>query len=384
MQLIGFVQALLTNISAIAGLDDPQLKITPAGFLQALLENPTTTQISNLREIRGGMERELKVRYQRRGTPDEVTTIDDCDTPISPEWLETSIGRPYFSKIGIRINDSDMRKYQDEATRTLAAGQPAVPLMLALYETILTRCQGMIQHMDQNLLAAQAGNWGVNVVTGNNAAQTVTFSNTPTINDGIMKIMSDYQLNEMYETPIIVGNGAVINYNRLQSIKNGTDSGGFGANGLPKTYLDIASISKWGANKFGLFTPGMIGLVDFNKNVGSFAGEKGGAVFFTLPVPVQLANGTLSSLVFDAQLWYDKCPAFAADGTLTQDRGWNLLLSKSYGLFNAPVNMFKDTDRLKGVNGSFLYTGAALDATVVAPSANSVWTTDAAATATTP
>lgn len=375
MNLIGFVQALLINIGIIAGIDNPQYKVTPAGFLQMLMENPTTARISNAKEIRGGMERELKVRYMQRGLESQVTNVDDCETPISPEWKETSIGRTLFSKIGISISDADMRKYQDEAARTLAAGTPSAPLMVALYETILVKLQGLIQNIDGNLLAAQTATWGINAVTGVNTAQTVTFANTPTMNDGIVKMLIDYQMNEMYEAPLIVGNGAVMSYNALQSLKRGTDAGGFGSNVIPKFYTDIASISKWGANHFGMFTPGLVGLVDFNKNVGSFAGEKGGAIFFTIPVPIQLANGTLSSLVLDAQLWYEKCPVLDDTGAQVADRGWRLLLSKPYGLFNAPNDMFATGDRLAGVNGAFHYVGATQDGTIVAPATGSIWPT---------
>jgi len=373
MNLIGFVQALLVNIGVIAGIDNPQYKVTPAGFLQMLLENPTTAKISNAKDIRNGMERELKVRYMQRGLESDVTDIDDCETPITPEWKETSIGRPLFSKIGIYISDEDMRKYQNEASQTLAAGTPSAPLMVALYETILVKLQGLIQKIDGNLLSAQATRWGINAVTGANTAQTITFSNTPMMNDGIVKLLSDYQMNEMYDMPMIVGNGAVMNYNALQSLKSGNDIGGFGSNRTFRPYMDIASIGKWGANHFGVFTPGLIGFVDFNKNVGTFAGDKGGAMFFTIPVPVQLANGTLSSLVFDAQLWYEKCPIFDDGGNKIADRGWKLLLSKPYGLFNAPSDMFATGDRLAGVNGSFHYIGSTQDGTIVAPATGSIW-----------
>ncbi len=357
MNLIGFIQALLTNISNIALLDDPQYKVTPAGFLQMLLENPTTTRLSNLREIMNGQDKVLKVRYMQRGLETQVTDVDDCETPLTPEWLETEIGRPLFSKIGIYISDENMRKYQDEATQTLAAGTPSAPLMLALYETMLVKLQGLIQKIDGNLLTAQSANWGMNAVTGAITPQSVEFTNTPTINDGIVKLISDYQLNEMYDTPMIVGNGIVMNYNILQSLKRGIDDGGFGANMTFRPYLDVASIGKWGANHFGVFTPGMIGLVDFNKNVGSYAGEKGGSIFFTIPIPVRLANGVLSALTFDAQLKYEDCPIFDDNGDKIADRGWKLILSKSYGLFNAPNNMFAATDRLNGVNGTFHYIG---------------------------
>jgi hypothetical protein len=373
MNLIGFVQALLINIGILAGLDNPQYKVTPVGFLQSLLENPTTAKISNASQISAGQDKVLKVRYLQRGLESEVTDVDDCETPTSPDWKESQIGRPLFSKIGIFISDENMRKYQDEAAKTLQAGTPTSPLMVALYETLITKLQGIIQKIDGNLLSAQAAKWGVNAVTGLNAAQNINFSNTPVMNDGIVKLLTDYQLNEMVQTPLIVGNGAVMGYNTLQGLKTGTDNGGFGANQTFRFYNDVATISKWGANHFGVFAPGMIGFVDFNKNVGPYAGEKGGAIFFTIPVPVMLANGTLTQLVFDAQLQYETCPQFDEVGVKIADRGWKLIVSKSYGLFNAPNDMFAVGDRLAGVNGAFHYVGAVQNATIIAPASGSIF-----------
>lgn len=370
MNLTGFVQALLINIGVLAGLDNPQYKITPVGFLQMLLENPTTAKISNAKQIMEGAERDLKVRFATRGLESDVSSTDDCDTPTGLAFSEATIGRPLFSKLGIFISDEDMRKYQDEAQKTIAAGTPAVPMMVPLYEAILTKLNGIIQKMDANLLAAMASNWGKNAVTGSNVAQNINFSNSITMEDGVVKLISDYQLNEGYETPLIVGNGVVANYNIAQGLKKAADQFGFGANQTFRFYNDFRSATSWGANHFGVFMPGMVGMVDFNKNVGSYAGQKGGSYFFTLPVPVQLSNGQLTALTFDCQLKYNDCPV--VDGETTTPRGWNLIISKSYGLYVAPATMFASADRLSGVRGAFHYIGKfdenivkTVDATVI-------------------
>ena len=356
MNLQGFVQALLINIAVIAGLDNPQYKITPVGFMQMLLDNPTTAKISNAKEIMDGKERELKVRYAQRGLESEVSDTDDCETPLGLSYKETTIGRPLFSKMGIFISDDDFRKYQDDAQKTLAQGTPASPLMVPLYEALLVKVNGLIQKMNANLLTAQAAKWGKNSVTGCANAQTVNFGNSIGMENGVVKLITDYQNNEGVETPLIVGNGVLANYNIAQRMKTAADQFGFGSNQTFRFYNDLRSTTAWGVNHFGVFQPGMVGLVDFNKNVGPYAGEKGGSYFFTLPIPVQLANGQLSALVFDCQLKYQDCPVTV--GGVTTPRGWHLIISKSYGLFNAPSDMFAATDRLAGVNGAFHYIGA--------------------------
>ena len=357
MNLIGFVNALLINIGIIAGLNDPQYKVTPVGFLNMLMENPATTQISNLSQLQQGFDREIKVRYLQRGLESSVTDKDDCETPVGAVWKETAIGTPSYSKIGLFIPDSDFRKYQEEATRTVSVGNPSAPLMLGLYNLMLTQIQAMLQKIDNNLVSAQATKFGTNVVTGANTATAVNFSTTISQTDGIIKILSDFAANEMAGNPILVGNGAVNNWQMSQNVKVGVDDGGFGASKL-KYYNDFKTATLWGANHFGVFAPGTVGLVDYNKNVGAFAGEKGGSIFFTIPIPVQLANGTLTTFKLDAQLKYEDCPVYdATSGDKVADRGWKLILSKYYGLFNLPNDTFATGDRLAGVNGSLRYVG---------------------------
>jgi hypothetical protein len=371
MNLIGFVQALLLNISLIAGLNDPQLKVSPAGFLKALLENNALTQVNNIDAIRAGQEQDVKVRYQQRGTEDEVTDVDDCETNITPEWKEVNIGHPLYSKIGIFISDEQMRKYQLEATQTLAAGTPSAPLMRALYDTILTHTNALIQKIDRNLVAAQSTKWGANAAYGlSKAAQTIKLGEKASMTDGFIKIITDAQANEINDQLIVVGNGLVNAFDIYNRYKTGVDGQGFGSLAF-NTYNDPKTATSWGLNHFGVFAKGNVGFVDFNKNVGSYAGERGGSLFFTLPIPTILANGELSTLVFDAQLKYKDCPIYEG-GRKVADRGWILLLSKTYGLFNLPDDAFRNTDPLYGVNGSLHYIATTEDAQ--APSASSAVT----------
>ena len=356
MQLYGIVNAFLTNISALAGINDPQLKVSPVGFLRALLENNATTRVTNLAGLQSGQDRTITVRYMNRGLLSQATEIDDCDTPITPAWTSANIGAPYFSKIGMFIADGDLRQYQIEAAQAAAAGTPPTPLMLAMYESILAKANALIQHIDDTLVTAQDANFGVNVVTGNNAAQLVNFGTSMNMTDGIVKLLTDAQANEVNDDLIVVGNGVVTTYDIVNRLKAGVDANGFGRANF-SVYNDNRTVAGWGANQFGVFARGEVGFVDFNKNVGNYAGEKGGSYFFTMPIPIELANGELSALVLDAQLKYEDCPIYD-DGSKIADRGWKLILSKSYGLYNTPATAFAVGDPLRGVNGSFRYVGA--------------------------
>jgi hypothetical protein len=357
MNLTGFVQALLLNIVAIAGSNDPQTKVTPTGFLQMLLEHGANAEVVNIDALRRGREQTIKIRYMQRGIESEVTDVDDCEAPIVPAWEESEIKRGMFSKIGLHIDDDMMRKLQNEALTVVSPGMPPTPLYSALYQTLRVKLNGLIQAINTNLLKAQTTAWGVNAQYGTHNAQTLQFGGKMGFDNGIVKLILDAQMNEINEDVIIVGNGVVNAFQVLNGMKAGVDYQGYGRAQF-KVYNDIKSTSVWGANHFGVFAKGLTAFVDFNKNVQSFAGERGGAYFFTIPIPMDVNNGALSTLVLDAQLQYDKCPVYDETGTKIADRGWVLLLGKHYGLWNAPGNMFAASDRLNGFNGSLHYIGA--------------------------
>ena len=353
MNLVGIVQALLINIAAIAGINDPQLKVTPTGFLQMLLEHGANADVVNRDALSRGREQAIKVRYMQRGIASEVTNIDDCSTNIVPAWEESEIERTMFSKIGIHIEDDVMRKLQNEALVKLTPGMPPSSMYLALYQTLRVKLNGLIEDINNNLLTAQSTAWGVNAAYGTHNPQTLDFGGKMNMSNGIIKLILDAQRNEIADQVIVVGNGVVNAYQIMNSMKTGHDAEGYPRANF-RVYNDMGSISIWGVNHFGVFAKGLSAFVDFNKNIGPFAGEKGGAVLFTIPVPMDINNGVLSTLLLDAQLMYDMCPIWE-NGVKVADRGYRLLVSKNYGLWNAPVNMFASGDRLAGFNGALHY-----------------------------
>lgn len=356
--LKGFAQATIKNLNLVAKQNDPQLKLTPTGFLRLLLENNAMVEINNIEELRKGLKRDIKLRYLQRGLESEVTDTDDCETPLGADWKEHEIKNPLFSKIGIFISDDEFRQYEEEAIQTLSLGDAqTAPLMRGFYELLLTKLIGLISKIDSNLIAAQATKWGANAAYSlATSAQTLQLGKSADFNTGYVKLMEDAMVNEINDKLLLCGNGLITRYDIFHKLKTGTDSAGIGA--LPlNAYYDPRTITGWGANHFGVFAKGTIGFVDWNRYVGAFAGEKGGSVFFTLPVPVEL-DGSLTSLVFDCQLKYIDCPEISSDNKVTQQRGWKLIVSKNYGLFNMPNDAFATSDVLHGVNGSFHYIAA--------------------------
>lgn len=359
LTLTGIAGAIIKNITAIAGINDPQLKITPVGFLKMLVENNALVQVVNEDDLQKGQARDIKVRYMQRGLESEVSDRDDCDTPITPEWKESTIGAPLYSKIGIMITDEQMRKYQAAATEPTSLGN--VKISRALYETILTHVGALLNNIDKKLVAAQASKWGKNAAYNTDAAQSIELGTKADMGDGVVKLLLDAEENEVEGDLLVCGNGRVRAFDLYNKLKSGSDSNGFGSLTL-NAYSDPKTATLWGKDHFGVFAKGCVGFVDINKNVGEYAGEKGSSIFFQIPMPVMI-NGTVLPINFDCQLKYEDCPQYDAQNTKVADRGYKLIIAKTYGLFNMPSDCFKEGDALAGVNGSFHYVATEQDET---------------------
>jgi len=355
MDLIGIKNALLVNIGKIAGLNDPQYKITPAGALKAVIENNAVKDVINMAGLESGQDTTIKIRAVVRGVEADVSNVDDCETTITPAFVETEITKTDFHKIGIFLSEPLLRTFEAQAAAGFQVGGVTVPSIL--YEMILTKVNGLIQKIDRTILTAIESGKGKNAVTGSTSAQTVNFASTLTDDDGYVKLLTDAETNEVTGDLMIIGSGVVRNFNLLNKLKTSADENGFGAVQMD-VYNDPKAATVWGVNEFFAVQKGSLGFVDWLKNAGVYGGLKGGSLFFTIPMPVQLENGEVTSLTFDAQIKYQDCPIYADNGSLIAARGWILEISKSFGVYTAPLTMFAATDPLYQVNGIFHYIGA--------------------------
>lgn len=359
MELKGKVGAIIKNITTVATINDPQLKITPVGFLKMLVENNALVQVLNEEDLQRGHTRDIKVRYMQRGLESEVSDRDDCETPVTSEWKEANIGAAMFSKIGIMIPDDKIREYEAVASEPTSLNN--VKISRALYETFLANVGALLNKINKNLVAAQATKWGTNAAYGTADAQNIALGTKADMNDGLVKLLLDAENNEIEGDLLVCGNGLVRAFDVYNKLKSGVDDKGFGALAL-NAYSDPKTTTLWGKNHFGVFAKGCVGFVDINKNVGDFAGEKGASMFFQIPMPV-MVNGTVLPMNFDCQLKYEDCPQYDSQGNKVADRGYKLIISKTYGLFNLPDDCFKEGDPLAGVNGSFHYVATEQDET---------------------
>ena len=355
MDLIGIKNALLVNIGKIAGLNDPQYKITPVGALKAVIENNAVKDVINMAGLESGQDTTIKVRAVVRGVEGDVSNVDDCETTITPAFVEHEITKTAFHKIGIFLSEPLLRTFEEQAAAGFQVGGATIPSIL--YEMILTKLNGLIQKIDRTILTAIEAGKGLNAVTGSANAQTVNFASSLTDDDGYVKLLTDAEVNEVNGDLMIIGSGVVRNFDLLNKLKTSADENGFSAVNYG-VYNDPKAASVWGANEFFAVQKGSLGFVDWLKNGGIYGGMKGTSLFFTIPMPVQMSNGEVTSLTFDAQIKYQDCPIYAENGSLIAPRGWILEISKSFGVYTAPLTMYAATDPLYQVNGIFHYIGA--------------------------
>lgn len=365
---LGYCPAILQHLKYLQGCNYTGTKVTPGGFLKMLLEQRASTPNHAL-TINGedgqGHYRPVTVKYRNRVTPSEVSDSLDCDIDKIPVYSEQSITRTVDRKYAFTISDESISQYCNEASRMVAVKGAPTPFMEEHLSFFLQSLNGVLGSIDIALLSAMSGSFGTNIVTGSNAAQTVNIDQDADINDlttGLTKLLADAAANEMCGDLAIVGSGLMNNY-MLQKAAAGLASNGIDMSRFTgyKWYHDLYASSSWGSNQVGVFEKNAVHFVDLNRYVGFRAGAKGNSVFFNMPVPIDCANcnGDYSMLGLDVQLKYRDCPetvnVAGYEGGITVDRGWDVIVSKSFGLF-VPNENYAATDRLDGANGTLRYT----------------------------
>lgn len=363
---LGYCEALLVGLDAIAKENAPEMKITPTGFLRGLAENTTAPEV--IESDNGqGHRRDVRIKYLQRATPTSVQDTDSCDIDAVPLYNEVTFTPTKFAKKAIYVNDKDIARYCADASQYVSAGsQPqASQFMRDHLKKIMTQWNAMYGKMDMDLLTAQSLNFGVNVNTGDNLTKIINISkdrHIQDLNEGLTDLLRDYEENEGMGSPWIVGNGLFHAYS-LQQFAKGLDQAGVNTSLFErdyKFYYDRYTISKFGANQIAVMQPDAVHFVGVNKYEGNFAGQKGNSLFGTIVDPRMAAMGAIGAEMgtWDFQFKYFDCPFTAdVDGSpTTLDRGYALILSKTYDLFNIPTNAYDPADILTGNNGTLRYT----------------------------
>lgn len=368
----GLANALLLTSREVFRDATPITKLTTPGFLQYLLANNKPNIISMSKDDGSGYMRDVKIRYRTRGVPGKSVTTDDCTVQVKPAYQELIVPSTQFRAFGLVFEDDEIARFERDAMAPVTAGTPAMTgIMKDIFEAIIEQANGFFADIATDLLALQAANFGTNVSTGLNTAKTVNFplsTATNPLNTGMTDIMSDAMANEMrLQGASLVGSGLINNYYLQQAAKSADQSGlNTSQLALPKFYYDHYAQTAWGANKFGLFEKDAVQFVNTCRFRGPKAGAKGNSYFMTLMLPLtdSLGQGNLGAFEFDVQLTYRDCPGEIQVGAFVEGtnepiqlgRGWNIIISCAYQTVNIPANSYQTTDRMYGVNGTFLYS----------------------------
>lgn len=360
----GFAPYLLHHIKQIALQSTPQYKMETPGFLNLLLSQAKPSEVKLNSE--NGHKKTVKIKAKQRATKDMTDTSKSCDNVLVPVWQEQEITLASTRQIAFHIPDETIAQYEADASRTVAIGQPATPIMNEFFENILTHTSALLEGINDDLLTLAVANIGTNRVTGDATAQTININKDGTINplgDGFTKILTDYKRNGGMGKPQIVGAGLMLAW-EMQNQQNsiGMNQGGLNVANLKKWdfYYDEEIETAAGTNQVIAYEPNAVQLVEYMEYTGFKAGVKpGGSTFGVLTLPVNV-NGEIKPIQVDFQLKYNDCDTVYTDAyygtSITLGKGYNLILSKQSGLFTIQDNAYRGTDILKGNRGSYRFT----------------------------
>jgi hypothetical protein len=275
-----------------------------------------------------------------------------------------------FKQVSLYIEDGLMQEYTTDMNQVQSIGAPPTPAMGQMIKLINSSCNALMESLNRALLNKIV--FGINNVYGNNATHTINFplntTNNP-LNAGLNEIFAQAQDNSFANGRLqVFGSGLFQRFMLNQPAKTFDQSG---LNTVIQSmgvdfYYDQQAAAVLGANEFAVVSPDSMQLVEFPRYTGAYAGRKMTSDFgtFMLPMNVIDSYGQVSQkeVLFDFQLKYLDCPTAVA---ATDDyygapnsgyRGWQMIISKTCGLFQLPSNQYRASDILDGTNGILRYT----------------------------
>lgn len=362
----GFCPALLRNINDIAEGNAPGKKMQIAGFLAALFccQNSTVSPIND--QFNGANFQGLTVKYSKRPVLSDVSTTDDCSIDRIPGYLEWNVPALGFRKHSFYVPDNTLQQYCIDATATQSAGRPPTTVMKEIYDRIVESANIVMKSINVDLVTQMATKFGVNVTTGQSNGKVINVNddgNKMVLDNGIVDLMRDLQENEICGDPCLVGGGLWAAWKAAQMLQCCSSAGmDMSKAPLPRLFFDKDSQQIWGPNTAAILAPGSVKFIGRNAYQGPFAGQRGMSFFTTLPLPVDEfgcnLDDCLRDLIFDMQLKYIDCPTQVTGpggGTITVNRGWQVIISKRYALWVQPPDAFSPTDELYDTNGTLKY-----------------------------
>jgi hypothetical protein len=354
---------ILQHIREIAKTATPQDKLEPTGMLASLLMAHSPGVVKN--DSYDGHFKTVKVKHLQRFTKAQTATTASCDVTNTQPYLENTVSVASYRQIAVHIEDELIAAYDSYMSQGAGSGTTNT-MTRALYDAILSAANAILDGVNSDVITLATAALGYHRATGNASAVTVNFplstASNP-LNGAANKLKSDFLYNNMKGAPIVIGGGLFGDW-MLQQPAKGLDSSGLMTNvqaaGFNFFFDYQLGTSLSQANDILIYEKDAIQLVEYMKYQGFKAGVKPGASEFgIMPIPTNDGKGGLAMVKFDYQLMYNDCEQEFSyvDGVADQvlQKGWNLILSKNFGLWTVPTNAYRSGDVLAGNRGSLRY-----------------------------
>jgi hypothetical protein len=262
--------------------------------------------------------------------------------------------------IFIQVKEATVRKLCD-AYSTLQAipmerrdidgkAMGAKMVMREIAEEIMMDFDAIRQAVNENFLTALAlniGSW-----KGGDASKTfnvIKDADHALVLTGFNKLKQELKRIGMVGKPIVIGGGNIdLAFETLDlgcCNAAGQDFGRMASKAGFQYYFDDSDMATFlgNANAFVAYYAKAIQFVTWNKYVGAFASKIGTMERGTIPDP------KLPGIRYDMRILPNECGEY-----------YDLFLNLDHDFWFAPDTLFKETDRLSGVNGIFKGIAAAI------------------------
>lgn len=362
----GLAPYLLADLKSIAGMATPSLKVDMKGLTAMLWATRSLNKPVALGTPQGH-KKEQRYWYRQRNTVAQTDTSKSCDNVLTPSRLETTVSMNNTRQIAWHLPDELVASYMEDASAraTIPGSTPSTTVSAEMMDIVFAGVNALLGGINQDLINLLV--WGGNKANGAgnaNTAVTINISKDMTVqplNNGMTKLLFDYKNNGLTGKMQAVGLGTMYEYILSQAWK-GLDMGGVDTRiqaAMLDFYPDQDFATIVGAEHFGIFEPGAIHLVEYLEYTGFKAGNFGVSTFGTMPIPTVDPMGNAVPLMVDFQLKYYDCPVTLTDAytgaSTTYQKGWALMLSKQFGLFQIPTNAYRAEDGSTGVTGALHY-----------------------------
>ena len=373
---LAYVQAALLILASDDGITNSLSARTNSGLLGAVLtpENLSYATQTRLANDNGtGHTREVRVATKQRLTADDNPDLemDGCEFGDEMPYLEETVTITQQSAAGFTISEAQIRLFPDLVSRLQAITGTNIPAQMVMIGRNLPEGRQIIQAIREvtfnfslsynslvqkinkvllNDFVSKVGLWRGGASTKSYEVQT---ANAYASGGGSVNPAGLFRFKQDLRSQMLQGNAHTISgWGALDRVvaqdsaffgqgANGVDYGSLVANAnlISRYFVDENIADVLGSEDTALiFMPGSANFLPYLKYVGTF-GRIGTMDRFTMPVPI------VPGLEVDVKILPNEC-----------DEIYEIKFGLHYELYIPEMDLFKPTDLLAGVNGTFQAT----------------------------